>query len=260
MSNENTNKAADLLLQAWQTGEVIDDLPPDCKPRTIAEGHAVQDRLVQLLGHSIGGWKLAATSPGALRANSLDGPTYGRLFASALLGNPAELTAVNFHAPDIEGEFAFRMATDLPAHAADYGKAEVTEAVASLHLAVEIANSRYRDHKVVGFPAIIADNGGTGALAVGAEIPDWESVDIPSIQVSIAFDGEIVSESFTGEMRCEPLDVLVWLANELSRRGLGLSAGDVVTTGTSSPPMRATGGQLIEVVFEGFGSMEVRLN
>ena len=36
------------------------------------------------------------------------------------------------------------------------------------------------------------------------------------------------------EMRREPLDVLVWLANDLSQRGIGLEAGQVVVLGAAA--------------------------
>ena len=252
-------KSAGILFDAWQTASVIDDLPGDCKPATIAEGHLIQNALIEMLARPVGGWKLAATSEAALRANKLSGPTYGRLFKDVLLDPPADIPSAEFHAPDIEGEFAFRMAADLPPRDTAYEAAEVAAAVASLHLAVEVANSRYRDHKIVGFPTIIADNAGTGALVVGPEIADWAALDIPSVAVSISFDGACVSESFEGDSRCQPLRVLLWLANELSGRGLGLKAGDVVTTGTSSPPARAKLGQAIEVVFEGLGTIEVHM-
>jgi 2-keto-4-pentenoate hydratase len=252
-------KAAGVLFDAWQADSVINDLPADCKPTTIAEGHQIQNALVELLSRPVGGWKLAATSEAAQRANQLSGPIYGRLFKDVLLDAPADIDGANFHAPDIEGEFAFRMAADLSPRDAVYEAGEVADAVQSLHLAVEVANSRYLDHKIVGFPAIIADNGGTGALVIGPEVADWQSLDIPSVPVSINFDGVCVSGSFRDDARCKPLEALVWLANELSARGLALKAGDVVTTGTSSPPSRAGIGQVIEVVFEGLGTIEVHM-
>jgi len=35
-------RAADLIWQLWQNGEVIDDLPAELKPGTRAEGYAIQ--------------------------------------------------------------------------------------------------------------------------------------------------------------------------------------------------------------------------
>ena len=57
-----------------------------------------------------------------------------------------------------ELELAFRMATDLSPRAAPYGVDEVLAAVATLHPAIEIPDSRYEDFCAVGAPQLIADN------------------------------------------------------------------------------------------------------
>lgn len=257
--NERIEMAAQTLHSAWTSGQVIPDLPADCKPRTIDEGHEVQSALVETLGYEVGGWKLAASSPAALRATKLSGPNYGRLFLKSILASPAELESVAFHAPDMEPEFAFRLATDLPPRLESYGTEEIAAAVGSAHLAIETANSRYSDHTIVGFPGVIADVAGSGALVVGPEIAEWRDLDLAKVPVSLKFDGEVVAPGFEGEARCDPLDVLIWLANELSRRGIGLNSGETVTTGTSAKPTRAVAGQVVTADFEGLGSVEVRL-
>ena len=256
---ERIELAAQTLHSAWISGKVIPDLPADCKPQTIDEGHEVQSLLVERLGYEVGGWKLAASSPAALRANKLSGPNYGRLFSQSIVASPAILKSAEFHAPDMEPEFAFRLATDLPARLESYGTEEVAAAVGSAHLAIETANSRYGDHNIVGFPGVIADVAGSGALVVGPEVAEWRELDLARIPVSLKFDGEVVAPGFEGESRCVPLEVLVWLANELSRRGLGLNSGETVTTGTSAKPTRAAAGQVVTADFEGLGSVEARL-
>ncbi len=57
-----------------------------------------------------------------------------------------------------EVEFAFTMGTDLPPRDVPYRLDEVMAAVASLHPAIEIPDSRYRSFTEVGAPQLIADN------------------------------------------------------------------------------------------------------
>ena len=141
---ERFELAAQTLHSAWISGQVIADLPADCKPQTIGEGHEVQDLLVEKLGYRVRGWKLASSSPAALRANKLSGPIYGRLFSESIVPSPATLEAAAFHAPDMEPEFAFRLAADLPARFESYVEHSLASPVGTAPLALPIAHTRLR--------------------------------------------------------------------------------------------------------------------
>ena len=63
---DRVTAACDFLLNLRRTREPVAALPPDITPRDLAEGYAVQERLVQKLldqygGHPIG-YKVACTS------------------------------------------------------------------------------------------------------------------------------------------------------------------------------------------------------
>ena len=57
----------------------------------------------------------------------------------------------------------------------------------------------------------------------------------------------------------EPLTVLVWLVNELSRIGATLRAGEVVTTGVCAVPPAIAAGDRIEADFGALGAARLRL-
>ena len=57
-----------------------------------------------------------------------------------------------------EAEFAFRMAVDLPPRGRAYAVDQVLAAVATLHPAIEVPDSRYDDFTLVGAAQLIADN------------------------------------------------------------------------------------------------------
>ena len=84
---------------------------------------------------------------------------------------------------------------------------------------------------------LAADNGATGAYVVGPAVKDWRGLDYVGHEVKLLVDGRDVGQ-LKGEMRPNCIDVLVWTANEMSRRGVGLKAGDVISTGAAAAPYR----------------------
>ncbi len=55
-----------------------------------------------------------------------------------------------------------------------------------------------------------------------------------------------------------PMVPLTWLANELSRTGIGLKAGQMVSTGTLTGMLRPKAGETYVADFGAFGSVTAR--
>lgn len=249
--------AVDMLLAAWRGAAVLDELPVACRPADIAEGHFIQDLLVDRLGRDVRGWKLAVTSDAALAKTGLAGPIYGRLFDGDIVRSPATLAAANFHGAKMEPEFAVRLARPLGGAGTEIGRADVEAAIEGLYLAIELAATRYTDSDAVGFASQVADNAGTGALVLGPAVENWDEIDLRATPVSMLFDDRPVAEGFPAAERCDPVAVVAWLANELALGGLCLNPGDVVTTGTLAQPTYCDPGTHGCARFAGLG--EVRL-
>jgi 2-keto-4-pentenoate hydratase len=58
----------------------------------------------------------------------------------------------------------------------------------------------------------------------------------------------------------DPRIALTWLANHLSKRGIGLKAGDIVTTGTCITPLPIAPGDRVIAEFLGLGQVTVAFN
>ena len=56
----------------------------------------------------------------------------------------------------------------------------------------------------------------------------------------------------------DPRIALTWIANELSRIGVTLRAGEVVTTGTCMQPLEVQPGDHVTADYGSFGRVEVR--
>ena len=67
----------------------------------------------------------------------------------------------------------------------------------------------------------------------------------------------MVSEGAGANVLGDPWEVMVWLANNLSGRGIGLAAGQVVTTGSAADVVSVSPGDTVTAEFGPLGSATV---
>ena len=253
-----TQAASDLLFGHWRAGTVLDDLPDALRPRTRAEGYAVQARSEARSARPLFGWKIAATSAAGQAHINVDGPLAGRLLAEMASEGGAVLPFGANRMRVAEAEFAFRMGRDLPPRPAPYGVDEVVAAVASLHPAIEVPDSRFADFTRAGAAQLIADNACAHQFVLGpAADADWRGMDLSAYPVHGSVDG-LAAEGRSANALGDPLIALAWLANELSGLGIALLAGQVVTTGTCVVPMQIRPGVEVVVDLGNLGSTSLR--
>lgn len=259
------HEAARLLWRCRQAGEVIDALPEALRPRDAAAGHAIQAALPEVAGQPAVGWKIAATSAAGQAHIQVDGPLAGRILAGFVEPMGATLSLFGNRMRVVEPEFAFRLGADLPPRAAPYALAEVLAAVASLHPAFELPDSRYAVFTRAGQAQLIADDACCGRFAFGPAAPAaWREVDLAAHRVQAVVSGADGRERYRrdGEGRAllgDPRIALTWLANELSQRGTGLRAGDWASCGTCMVPLEITPGDRVVADYGDFGRIEIGL-
>jgi 2-keto-4-pentenoate hydratase len=252
--------AADIVWAHWRDGRRMSALPDGVRPRTRAEGYAVQADLARRSPHPLYGWKIAATSVAGQRHINVDGPLAGRLFRERVFEPGAEVPLGANAMRVAEAEFAFRMAGDLPPRDTPYSLDEVLAAVATLHPAIEIPDSRYDDFTQVGAAQLIADDACAHQFVLGAATTaDWRRMDLVEHPVvATVADGEPRTGK-GGYVLGDPRLALAWLANELSGIGVTLRAGEVVTTGTCIVPPPIGPGDRVRVDFGVLGGVEIRM-
>ena len=267
--NASLSQAADVLWDCWQQGRRLSSIPDDIRPRTREEGYAVQALLEERSAAPLFGWKIAATSAAGQAHINVTGPLAGRLLREKAFSSGAELPFGVNHMKVAEAEFAFRMGRDLPPRQQPYSTGEVLAAVATLHPAIEVPDSRFDDFTIVGAPQLIADNACAHQFVLGpAATTDWRSVDL----VEHVVTGTVVGRLFTGRQEQslaregkganvlgDPRVALAWLANELSALGITLKAGQVVTTGTCLVPLPIQPGDQVTMDFGVLGGLSARM-
>lgn len=261
MELTRAGEASDILVRHWRDGTTLDELPPPLRPADRAEAYLIQAHLERLSARPLAGWKIAATSLAGQRHIAVDGPLAGRLLAEMVHPDGAALTFGANRMRVAEAEFAFRMARDLPPRAKPYEHGEVLAAVAALHLAIEIPDSRYTDFTRVGAAQLIADNACGHQFVLGPEAPAfWRDVDLAGHRVIGRVGARLEREGIGANVLGDPRTALVWLANELSQHGLTLARDHIVTTGTCLVPLEILPGDEVSVDFGTFGHMAMRLS
>jgi 2-keto-4-pentenoate hydratase len=248
--------ASRTLRDHWRAGTKCGDLEASHRPRDRADGYAIQAAISSAA--SLYGWKIAATSEAGQRHINVDGPMAGRILAETVIANGGTASMAGNEMRVAEPEFAYRMATDMPPRSSPYGVQEVVDAVASLHPAIEIPDSRFSDFVSAGAAQIIADNACAHLFVLGAPTTsNWRALDLVEEKPVIT----LRDQQFIGHGKNvlgDPLIALTWLANELRQLGVTLRAGQVVTTGTCHPPLPVQSGDVMEADFGVIGKVSVK--
>ena len=256
MLPDTIDRAARILRTVRLRQELIDDLPEACRPRTIEDAYAIQDRLVELLDKDIGGWLVGCTNPAIQKLLGLEQPYSARLFASSVFNTPARLSTA---LPVVlELEFAFTLSRDLPIRTTLYSDDEVAGAIRSVHPAIEMVIGHFTDWPSKDIFSLMADNGTDGALIVGEGVTDWTTLDLRDLPVTLSINGEIVRKGAGSKISGGPLSVITWLANH-AQRAPGFRAGHVINTGSCTSIYSAKRGDLALADFGPIGTVTLTL-
>jgi 2-keto-4-pentenoate hydratase len=241
------DKAAALLAKARRDMTPLAGLPEELQPKTIDEGHAIQDATSKALGKLIAGFK-AMCPPGQQ-------PNRGILYAGTIHASPCELPSATAPQCGVEAEVAFVYRQNLPDRAVPYSRNEVA-AVVDACAAIEIVHSRYDIARPLSNLEKLADSIMNAGLVHDAPNPDWRSLNLESIKVTMTVNGAPFKEKNGGHPINDPLAVAVEMANMWRSKG-GVRAGQIVTCGSYTGLDYLKPGDTCAVTFEGLGSATV---
>lgn len=223
-------RAAAGLAAAWSKGAQPNELRSLVRPPTLSNGYDLQDRLIELLGQPVVGWKIGLAGRSAYRDAGLERPIFGRVLASRLFRSGDTVPVPADTDVTVELELAVVMAEN-----ATPGRAFSPDLIASAHLGFEIVSSRLPERSTIGVPATVADNAVSHAMVLGEPV-DFSRFEQIAAQASASADGRPAASALAGDNLPDPLSVLDHLVAHLNRRGETLKRGDVVFTGTLIKP------------------------
>lgn len=227
--------AARFLADVWQGSKQVAELPQAIRPTNIADGYDVQDRLIELLGVPVAGWKLGVGSAKLKRQSGV-----GRSIAGRVLGSrrhdPGATVKLSFVAPvTIEFEIAFVLGEDID----DRFIGDPRSAIAETRVTFELVMARFLDRRSVGWPSFAADNSGFEALIVGGRIDERQIPELASSLV-VSVDGQEKARAAAGEEATDPYGALADLISIARERSMVLPKGSIISTGSASMPFAVT--------------------
>jgi 2-keto-4-pentenoate hydratase len=238
--------AVELLHGAASGGGHLAELPWASRPATVAEAHAIQDRLVRRSGKAIAGWKVSTGADGTVM--------YGAIYAEDCHPSPAVVAGSKYPLMGIEAEIAFRFIDDLPPRERSYSSDELTGVLAPFPV-FEIVDSRFSSYAQTAPIIRLADRMSNGGMVIGR--PDGEVVADPAaIHVRLAVNGTIVLEQLGGHARKDPLLPALEFIHA-RQRAQGFAAGEFITCGTFTGLRFAHAGEVYEVEFQGLGAVRL---
>lgn len=248
----NAAGLARLLVEARHTGRRVGMLDGDLLPASEADAYAVQEETARLLGATIAGWKVGA-------ANATAAPVAAPLLMTLVAPSPARLVVAADSFRGVEAELALSLARDLPARATPYNEDEAWDAVAAVHVAIELLDSRYADRRAMSPAALLADHQSNGGFCYGMALTNWRAIDYATQRARLVIDGKEEKSAVGGNPAGHPRRLLAWLANHAASRGRPLRKGDVVTTGSHTGLTIAPPGARVIARFDGLGEAELGL-
>lgn len=220
---------------------------------TLAEGYAAQAGVVIALGERVAGWKVGF-GPDRL-------PAAAPLVAGVVVPSGGILALPPGRSALLEIEIAFRLARDLPPRPdRPYTRGEVIDAIDVALAGAELIAARGGMPSTgTPFPRFIADLQGNAGYVCGSETRGFRSVDLRACRVSLWIDDERVHDAVGGHPQGDPYAPLVAWANVQCDRLGGLRAGQVVTTGSITPPRPVDRPCRVRATIEGVGDVALTL-
>ena len=104
---------------------------------------------------------------------------------------------------------------------------------------------------------ILADGVMNRAVILAGGLVFAPDMDLAAERVQVFVNGVAETDGLGANAMSGPVEVMTWLANDLSARGKGLRAGDVVATGLICDVVQAVPGARVEARFKTLGSVSV---
>lgn len=230
-------------------------LPVLQDPR-IARGMAAQFALWRrrvAAGEQALGWKVGFGAPAVMEKLGISAPLVGFLSGAARVEPGATISLKDWKKPAAEAEIAVYMGADLKAGA---GRAAAVQAIAGIGPAIELADVEFAPDDV---EAILSHNIYQRHVLLGACDRARAGCVLDGLTASIVRNGKEFAkttdpQAATGEL----IDIVRHVADVLAACGETLCAGQVIITGSITPPLWIEPGEELAFDLAPVGGVSVR--
>jgi 2-keto-4-pentenoate hydratase len=255
MDTQLVDAAAKLLREAEVTRVACAPVRELIGASDIDAAYAVQAlnaELATAAGRRVVGRKIGLTAKVVQSQLGVDQPDFGLLFADMAVSDDEPIALASLIAPRVEAEVAFVLGSDVPGGVVT--AADIVRATDVVLPAIEVVDSRVEGWDIT-IADTVADNASAARFVLGSTPRSLREVDVRGVLMTMTRDDVVVSSGSGEACLGNPVMAVVWLVNELNRRGAPLSAGDIILSGALGPMVRVEEPGRYEATLDGLGSV-----
>lgn len=222
---------------------------------TIDDAYAVQQLQIDARvsdGAVVRGYKIGLTSKAMQQQFGIDQPDFGHLLDGSFLPEDRLIPIANYIQPKIEPEIAFVLGSPLAGPGVTV--ADARRAVDHVRASLELIDSRVADWHIT-LVDTVADNASSAGVILGASQIKLGARDLAGVGCRFYIDQQLVAEGDGAAVMGDPVNALVWLANELGARGVSFQPGDVILPGAMTASLPVSAGSVVRAQFDGLGQV-----
>lgn len=240
MNNDAIQRAAEQLTSARRTGARVKLAEA---PQTIADGFAIQEKVVAALNSPVVGWKVIPLPNDVM---------FAPILASGVVAPGGTWKLEGREPAGMELEIAFKMGRDVAPGASPE---QILDAIESAHVVFELCQSRLVDPDNQPQLTKLADCILNAGIVIGPRFDNWRTRDLKGIPGRLLVDGKVHKEGKSND----PIKAIQTLAPALAAKGRKLAKGQTVITGSLIGMNWLTGRHKLTGVVDGCGEVSIDL-
>ena len=226
------------------------------------EAYLIQDEFIKMRGKegygSIGGWKIALTNPEMQKLVKVDRPVEGAILKPLIYKNNISLKLKDYCHVGAEAEIALKINKDIPIKEEGFkSKEEILPYLKEVVVALEIVDDRNYGANI-SFNKLVAQNSMNYGCVLGDPV-EIDLLSLDSLEGNLILSGKEFGRGIGKNVLQHPLNSVLYLVNNLIKRGRKLYAGDIVLTGSISTTCWPTCGDKVEAHIDKLNSVSFNI-
>ena len=228
---DRLKKIAQFMLDQHNLKKNFENLPEILMLTDFDEAYKVQEIFQKNSSRGkLGGFKIALASKIQQELCGIDHPIAGGIFANEIKSSPSTFDLKNFHGLGLEFEIAVTLSDDLKPDMGPFNKENIRKYIKCLSPAFELIIDRNADYSNIDPLTMITDNAWCSGIVLGKEIPNWEKLDLDTIQSELLWNNEAPQGAMIKD--ATPLESLAWVSNLFTSMGRTIPKNSVIITGS----------------------------
>jgi 2-keto-4-pentenoate hydratase len=202
------------------------------------------------------GWKVGFTAPAMMEKLKITSPLVGSLMQSAVVPSGGTVSLTGWTKPALEPEVAVYMGKDLPGGS---DRAAASGAIGGLSPAIELVDVTFAPEDV---EAILGANVYQRHVVLGPRAAPRAGAAFDGLAATVLRNGAEVARATDAQANVgNILDTVRHVADTLAEFGERLAAGDVIITGSITPPFHlGPGDKGVDFTLDPIGTVSVRFS